>query len=256
MRSAIHTLPHNNKTTFTIYLILAISLIFLTASKIQASNEPVSDEESSISATARPKATTPQRLEATSSIKERATTKKDAVELMKSERKAMIASKEAELKAKLAKFKDQQKVAVVERINKALNSINTKMTTHFKNILDRLTTLLNKLEARVDNNSADIKDPAVARVAISTARDSIASASAATTTQSEKDYTVSVSSETKAKTDLKVVKDQLMADLKALREQVQIAKKLVANAIKTAKSGKVVASESAEEKEASTSGQQ
>lgn len=151
--------------------------------------------------------------------------------------KEKMASKTAVLKAKLAAFKDKRKAEIAERINTALNRINQIQTTQMQNHLNRMSLILNKLEARVNEGKPDIKDPTAAKTAITSARSVIATASAAVSAQAQKDYTIQVTSETKVKIDTKLQRDKLHADLLSVRKSVIDAKQAVANAIRIAKAG-------------------
>lgn len=142
--------------------------------------------------------------------------------------KEKIATREAALKAKLQAFKDQKKAEITERISNNLNRINAKRTEQMLKHLDKMSALLDKLETRV-----------AAKSAIADARASIASAKAAVKTQAGKDYTLTVTSERKAREDAQAVRDRLHQDLQAVRKQVVDAKQSVANAIRVAKSGKI-----------------
>lgn len=164
-----------------------------------------------------------------------------------------IASKTAALKIKLEAFKDRNKAIIAERINTNLNTINQNQTSQMQKHLNTMTNILDRLEARVNRDTPDIKDSAAAGAAIASARASIATASAATSVQAQKDYTITITSETRIKADAKTQRDKLHADLLALRIMVVDAKQSVGNAIKVTKSGKI---EVSEEKEGTKSGQQ
>lgn len=171
--------------------------------------------------------------------------------------KEKIASRQAELKAKLQTFRDQRKAQLVERINTTLSMINQKMTEQMMKHLDRMTTILNKLDDRVNKPTSDIKDPNLAKAAIADARAAIATASAAVQNQATIDYTIHVSTESAVRADAKAARDKLHADLRTVRELVIKAKQAVGNAIRVAKSGKLhEGSESGKGKEGSASGQQ
>ena len=75
--------------------------------------------------------------------------------------------------------------------------------------LSRMTELLNKLSKNTPDASVSA---------------AITSAKEAVLLQSQKDYTVQVTTETKVKTDAKTVRDQLSADLLATRKLVIAAK--------------------------------
>lgn len=153
--------------------------------------------------------------------------------------KEKMASREAALRLKLDAFKDQRKAAVAQRVNTNLNRINQNQTAAMQKHLDNMSSILNKLETRVNSGSPDIKDPTQARTLIASARATIATTSAAVKLQSEKDYTIVVTSETKIKADATAQRQQLHKDLLALRKQVIDAKQSVSNAVRVAKSGKL-----------------
>lgn len=164
--------------------------------------------------------------------------------------KEKIASREAALKLKLNAFKDRTKAAIAEKVNTNLNRINQKRTEMMQRHLTNMSTILGKLEDRVNSGSPDIKDPASARAAIASARSIIATTSAAVTAQAAKDYTIVVTSESKVRADATAQRQQLHSDLLTLRKMVIDAKQAVGSAIRTAKSGS-----STGPKEATASGQ-
>lgn len=153
--------------------------------------------------------------------------------------KEKISTREAVLKAKLQTFKDQKKATATARISDNLNRINAKQTEQMLKHLDKMTSILNRLDARVNEGRPDIKDASRARVAISDARASIASATAAVNDQAGKDYTVTILNEGTARSDIKAVRDRLHSNLQSVRKLVTQAKQTVGNAIRVAKSGKV-----------------
>lgn len=152
-------------------------------------------------------------------------------------RKQLLPSRETALKVKLEAFRDKKKASAAARINTNLNLINQKQTTQMQKHLDTMSSILDRLEARVNQGSQDIKDLAAAKDAIVSARQVIATSAAGVTTQSQKDYTIQVSSESRIKTDAKNQRDKLHSDLLAIRKTVVNAKQAVANAIKVAKEG-------------------
>lgn len=183
------------------------------------------------------------------SLKRNLETAKQNVSERLSALKEKMASREAALKAKLEAFKDRKKAEIADRININLNRINQNQTDQMIKHLERMSNILDKLEARVNQSRPDIKDPAAARQAIGKARSAVASASALASAQTEKDYTLQIFSENRVRRDAKNQRDALHSDLKALREAVREAKKAVADAIRVAKSGVKV-------KEGTSSGQQ
>lgn len=231
--------------TTTLSRISAI-LIFICMTLLLA--YPVIAEEDATQSPSTRKENVQDRIEARKEkVKDRIETRKENMENRIANMKERVASKEAALKARLEVFKDKRKAQVAERVNTNLNRINQNQVEQMQKHLNTMTSILDKLEARVNQSAPDIKDPALARQAIADARAAISSASSALVVQTEKDYTISVTSESKVRVDAKAMRDQLHTDLKALREQVRNAKKAVSGAIRVAKSGV---------KEGSSSGQQ
>lgn len=167
-------------------------------------------------------------------------------------RKEGVASKAAALKTRFDAFKDKRKAQIAERVNTNLNRINQNQTDQMKKHLEKMSALLDKLEARVNSGSPDVKNPTLAKTAIADARAKIAAATTAVDSQSQKDYTITVTTESKIRADVQAMRDQLKNDLQAVRKQVIDAKQSVSNAVRVAKSGKV-ATPSAKEGTASGS---
>ena len=170
--------------------------------------------------------------------------------------RAKIASQEAKFKERLQQFKDKQKAQIAERVNTNLNKINQNQTTQMLKNLDTFSSILDKLNERINSNLPDIKDPAGAKAASDTARSAIDSAKSAVQTQAQKDYTITITTETKVGADAKAKRDQLHKDILAVRKQVIDARQKVSDAIRIAKGGPKAATPSASEKEGTSSGQQ
>ena len=101
-----------------------------------------------------------------------------------------------------------------------------------------MSGILDKLEARVTSKRTTIAD----------ARTVIASASSEIKLQAEKDYTLQITSESKARAEAQAVREKLHTDLQSVRKLVINAKQTVSNVIRVAKSDK--------NKEGAISGQQ
>lgn len=186
---------------------------------------------------------------------EKAELRKEAIKAEITTIREKWASRTAELKTKLQTFKDQRKAVIAERVNATLDKINQNQITQMKKGLEVMSTILDKLENRVNNNMPDIKNPAGATEAITAARDAIATASAALTSQEQKAYVIQATSEAKLKEEAKTQRDKLHSDLQVVRKLVIEAKQAVANAIRVAKSGFAVPPADIR-KEGTVSGQQ
>lgn len=154
-----------------------------------------------------------------------ATTRKEKLEQRVEVRKEKMATRAAALKEKLKTFRDQKKATAAARISDNLNMINDKQTSQMLKHLEKMSSILSKLEARVST-----ADTAAAKA-------KIASAEAAVKAQAENDYTLTLSSESKARVEAQALRQKLHADLKAVRQTVIDAKQSVAAAIRAAKGG-------------------
>lgn len=158
-------------------------------------------------------------------------TKVASKEAQITDRKEKIASREAALKTKLAQFRNQQKAANVSKINDNLVRINATRTASMSANLDKMATILTRLENIV--NSVTGKDTTAAKDAILQARAAIDAAKAAVTAQSAQDYNIVVTSETSVGQDAKTVRLKLETDLKATQATVVAARQAIAKAIST-----------------------
>lgn len=188
-------------------------------------------------------------------VQQKINIRKEQIENRIENLKEKLASKTAALRAKLEAFKDRKKAEIAERVNTNLNKINKKQTEQMLKHLDRMSVILDKLEARVNQGRPDIKNPGTTKTAIADARSSIASTSAAVSAQAQKDYTISVTSESRIKTDVKAQRDALHSDLLSVRKMVIASKQAVANAVRVAKSGSEASSSGSARKEGTSSGQ-
>ena len=144
-----------------------------------------------------------------------------------------MATRAAALKAKLATFKDARKASASARINDNLAKVNQNRTSKMLEHLSRLSSILSKLEARVEG--VKVKDATIdtesAKTAILLARGAIDSATAAATLQLENDYTLTITSESKVKDEATAQRQLLHTDLKNLHDLVVAARQAVAYAI-------------------------
>lgn len=167
---------------------------------------------------------------------ERVDSRKENMQTRITDTREKMASREAALKTKLNAFKDQRKAQITERVNINLNRINQNQTDQMQKHLSLMTTLLDKLQTRLNQITPEI----------TIARANIATTSAAVTAQAQNDYTITVTTESKVRADATKTRNQLHADLKAVRDLVISAKQSVARAI----------SQSQPAKEETTNGQQ
>lgn len=148
--------------------------------------------------------------------------------------KEKMASRAAELRKKLDKFKDQLKAQRVLKINENLNKINQSRSQAFLRHHTKLSGLLTKIEDRLNEASGQGKDMTEAKSALSHARTDLDKAKAAIDAQLAKDYTLEATSEAAIKTEAQAARNQLFSDLKAVHELIVSARKSLAEAVSTA----------------------
>ncbi|MBI2334289.1 hypothetical protein HYU96_00645 [Candidatus Daviesbacteria bacterium] len=159
-------------------------------------------------------------------IQERVEVRKENIAQRIETRKENMATRAAALKEKLKNFRDQKKASAAARVSDNLNMINDKQTVQMLKHLDKMTSILNRLEAKVGATDA-----------IAAAKAAITSATEAVKAQADSDYTLTISGEAKAREEAQALRQKLHADLKSVRQMVIDAKQSVAAAIRAAREG-------------------
>jgi len=118
-------------------------------------------------------------------------------------RQENIEAAREQFRTRLENLKDAKKQKIIENLDKSYVNINARWTTHFKNALDRLSKIADKLNA-----SSEIKNQ-------------ISAVQAAVDTQAAKTYTLDLTDETKLGEAARAVHQQLRSDLETLRDQIQ-----------------------------------
>lgn len=181
--------------------------------------------------------------------------KKEAVKSLTREHRAAVASKTAEVKSrvhdriedkkekaasrsalakeKIQRFRDKKRAALAHKINERLPEINQKRTGIMSNHLEKLNEIISKLESKVNEAASSGKDTSAAQNAITEAKSAISAAESAVAEQSQKEYGITVTTETKISEDAKSARETLHTDLKSVHDLVVAARQSVAKAIST-----------------------
>lgn len=146
-----------------------------------------------------------------------------------------MASREAALKEKLAKFKDKAKAQRVENINNSLFKVNQNQTAYIQQILTKLSQMLERAKNLSQEAAAAGQDVTALNEAINNAQTAWNQANDANTAQTENDYTIAVNTETTVVADAKAARNSLHTNLKAVREKVKAARKALVDVFNTAK---------------------
>lgn len=141
-----------------------------------------------------------------------------------------VVNREQQLKERLTKIRDKKKVAIIERSNTYLKRINLQKTQQTQKSLDRMSDILTRLKKRVEEKGAG-KDITEAQKAINEAEAKIKSAKDLVTAQAAKEYTPTISDETKMKEEMKTIQETIRADMETLKKSVTEAKQALQRAI-------------------------
>jgi hypothetical protein len=139
-----------------------------------------------------------------------------------------IASREAQLKAKLDKFKDQHRSELALKVSSNLNKINKNRTDSMGKHLDTLSDILGKVQDRASGSASE----SGVQAAIASASASITSARDAVNAQAQKDYTINATSEASLQSEVKTERNMLLKDLTSVKQLVMTAKQSVVAAIR------------------------
>lgn len=138
-----------------------------------------------------------------------------------------------QLKEQLLKIKDTKKQVTLERLDTKFTSINTRHTTQMTNVLNRLSSLTERVATKAAAEKKLGKDTSAVEEAVEMARDAIDEAEEAVASQAAKDYTVIVADETTVGAEAREMIQTLMSDLRSLHEKVKAAREKVIFAART-----------------------
>jgi len=153
------------------------------------------------------------RIEQTNQIREQI---RNEIQEKKEELQNLREQKREEFQKRLQEIKDARKQKIVENLDRAYANINKRWTTHFLNVLDRLTKILDKVKSRAEkwgNSEALALIPKI--------YDEINQVKKEVEEQAAKTYTLEITSEEKLGEAAREVHSQLRNDLRNLREKIK-----------------------------------
>ncbi len=146
--------------------------------------------------------------------------------------KEKVSTKEAMMKQRLAKFKNQDKATLAQNVTMNLNRINQNYVKIMLNHLDNLSQILVKLESRLVQAPSGT-DTTEATRSINDAKASISSASGMLNLQMAKDYSIEATSEATIRPDINTSRNMLRTDLQANKEMMMRVRQSVLLAIES-----------------------
>jgi|SRR3989344_2038115 len=159
---------------------------------------------------------------------------KNEVQQVREKTAADIQKMREGMQQKIAEIKDTRKMEAATKVASQLERVNTVWTGHFNNVLDHLSTVLEKVKSRVAKAAANGSDVTATNAALQKATDAIGAARIAVVAQAQKTYTVDTSTITgststttgqdnlvsKLRSQFKTLREQLFSDLMGLRDGV------------------------------------
>lgn len=144
------------------------------------------------------------------------------------ETKEIREQRQEEFQLRLQEIKDTRKQKIVANLGLSYVNINNRWTTHFINVLERLTKILDKvgIKAEEQQNSEALNS-------INNIYSQIDEVKTAVKEQALKTYTIEITGEDKLGEAAKAVHSQLRNDLQVLREQIKEIRESIRAVIQT-----------------------
>ncbi|MFH1827561.1 MAG: hypothetical protein ABH812_04035 [bacterium] len=150
-------------------------------------------------------------------------------------RKEEMKQKKEEFKNKIKEIKDNKKKTIVERVDNKISSLNKKHTDRFTKLVDKLNSILLRVEDKKDELKAKGIDVVNLEPLIQTAKDSISNAEKEISAQMEKDYVVEIDIENNLGSVVSTTFKEFKDDISQVHDSIKTAKEAVqesANALK------------------------
>lgn len=142
-------------------------------------------------------------------------------------------TKRQEYKQRLSEIRDKKKSAILERIDNKITTLNKKHTDRFNKLLEKLTSILSRIEAKADELETDRVNVSTVDVAVQNAKDAIAVAQREITEQSEKDYVIELDEENNLGSVVSSALNEFRKDMAIIRDSVKVSRDVVFEAAKT-----------------------
>ena len=152
---------------------------------------------------------------------------------IKSQIKERNTTKRQEYKQRLSEIRDKKKSAILERIDNKITTLNKKHTDRFNKLLEKLTSILSRIEAKADDIETDGVNVSTVDVAVQNAKDAIAIAQREITEQSEKEYVIEIDEENNLGSVVSSALNEFRKDMAIIRDSVKVVRDAVFEAAKT-----------------------
>ena len=164
-------------------------------------------------------------------VEERKASFLERLEIKKKEAQQAMQLRKEEFQEKLTLIKEQRKKQLLERIQEKTAKINTKRTDFMSAVLEKLTSILARLEEKVTNAKPQGINTSAAENAIAIAKQKIDQAKASLESQAGQTYSLEIQSESTLKATVGQTVSELESDLKSTHALVVDAKQAVSNVV-------------------------
>lgn len=138
--------------------------------------------------------------------------------------------KRNQFKKNIKLFRDQAKAEIAQRIDGKILSVNLERTNKLADALDKLQSVLDRIEQKGQDAKAQGKDTSVLDAAIVNAKTAIASAQALVLSQAGKQYVINATGEATLKSEVGSIVRSFRTDLAGVHKSVVDAKHSVKKA--------------------------
>jgi len=156
----------------------------------------------------------------------------------KEEVKRLREENRLQLKQRILEFKDQKKAQIVERVSTQMDSLNANKAEKYLATLKRLSYILDSIESRLETVDVAV-DISSVNESIANARALIKSSTDQVNLQSNKIYSLNITSEDAVKNQVSLVVKGVQSDLTDVRNSVTYARDAVRKAFEDLKNLKM-----------------
>ena len=144
--------------------------------------------------------------------------------------KASMSAKRAEFKEKLQAIKDTKKQAVVDKIDVKISTVNSSQTKKWEEVLTKLEGILGRISSQGATLKSEGLNTTMLDASITSAQRAIQTANTSVTTQSQKDYVITITSESALRNTVGSTVSLFRTDLKNTQQTVNAARLAVVKA--------------------------
>lgn len=141
--------------------------------------------------------------------------------------KERVIQNRVRLQNQLQLIQDENKRRIVANIAERIENRNEYWVMHWNNVLERLSSILAKIEDRTDRAQQAGLETADLTQTIRSAQTAIADAQTAVNNQASKVYSINITDETTLREDVQEIIDQYKADLETVQSAIRAARTAV-----------------------------